>query len=66
LATVTGRIGYAVGGSTLLCLGRHAWAEKGISTSLVRVGVVFSDSHIHVGWAVGNGLEYAFDRYWSG
>jgi outer membrane immunogenic protein len=64
--TATGRIGYAVGPTLFYAKGGYAWADNEISASAVGVGTVFSESHIHSGWTVGGGLEYMFNRNWSG
>jgi outer membrane immunogenic protein len=64
--TATGRIGYAVGPTLFYAKGGYAWADNEISASVVGVGTVFSESHIHSGWTVGGGLEYMFNRNWSG
>ncbi len=53
LATVRGRVGYAMGSFLPYITGGAAFA--GITTSLVGV----SDEAVHTGWTAGGGVEYA-------
>jgi len=67
LATVTGRIGYAVQPQTLLYVkGGAAWARIDY-TDIDLTGIVFTPfagqaSATPIGWTVGGGLEYAVTR----
>ncbi len=58
LATVTGRIGYAMGRSLVYAKGGVAWGE--LQTD-VRFGglTVLSGDETHVGWTAGLGVEHA-------
>jgi len=58
LATVTGRIGYAMGRSLVYAKGGVAWGE--VSTGIGLGGIKILDGgETHVGWTAGAGFEHA-------
>jgi outer membrane immunogenic protein len=61
--SVTGRLGIAVDTWLLYAKGGYAWADN--EFSLTALGVTLSDSHVHSGWTVGGGAEWAFAGPWS-
>lgn len=64
LGTARARIGYAMDRALLYATGGVAWAH--VKAIEAPVGAVqFAPENYHVGWAIGGGLEYAFDPRWS-
>jgi outer membrane immunogenic protein len=62
LATVTGRVGYAMGRSLVYGLAGVAWAD--VNTNVGIVGVpILSGSETHVGWVAGFGFEHALSNH---
>ena len=57
LATVVGRLGYAMDRAMVYGLAGVAWGE--VETNSDAFGLQFSGSETHVGWVAGVGLEYA-------
>ena len=64
IATVTGRIGYAVNNSLFYVKGGGAWANLSHTQTLLSTVAVI-DSYTRSGWTVGAGWEYRFRRGWS-
>jgi outer membrane immunogenic protein len=64
LATVTGRIGFAVDRVLFYVKGGGAWAGEKHSWSGDFVTTEASETRF--GWLIGGGLEYAFAGNWSG
>jgi outer membrane immunogenic protein len=70
LGTARGRVGvtggnalfYATGG---LAYGRVSHQYNYDTTNIGNANALFSTSNESVGWTVGGGAEYAFDRHWS-
>jgi outer membrane immunogenic protein len=61
LATVTGRIGYAMGRSLVYAKGGIAWGE--VSTGVGIGGFTnFDGGETHVGWTAGAGFEHALSN----
>jgi outer membrane immunogenic protein len=60
-ATLTGRAGWTVDRALLYVKGGAAWAHDKITTT-----TPLSGSHTMSGWIIGGGVEYAFNRNWSG
>lgn len=58
LATVTGRIGYAMGRSLVYAKGGVAWGELQTDVSFGGINIL-SGSETHVGWTAGLGVEHA-------
>jgi outer membrane immunogenic protein len=68
LATVTGRVGYAVNNWLLYAKGGVAWSDVDYTAALVTAGVAapaFVVSDTRVGWIVGAGVEFGFWNNWS-
>jgi outer membrane immunogenic protein len=64
LATVTGRVGYAMGRSLVYGLAGVAWGD--VSTDVGIVGVsLLSGGETHVGWVAGFGFEHALSNHIS-
>ena len=63
IGTVRGRVGVAFDQVLLYGTGGFAFADNKISASAL--GVTFSDSKVHTGWAAGAGVEWMFARGWS-
>jgi outer membrane immunogenic protein len=63
LGTVRGRVGVAFQQVLLYGTGGFAWADNKLSASAL--GVTFSDSKVHTGWAAGAGVEWMFTPGWS-
>jgi outer membrane immunogenic protein len=64
LGTSRLRLGYAMDRTLLYATGGMAWAHVKANESSAGVLLVAPDTY-HVGWTIGGGLEYAFDRRWS-
>jgi outer membrane immunogenic protein len=58
LATVTARIGYAMGRSLVYAKGGVAWGELSTGVSLGGIKI-FDGGETHVGWTAGAGFEHA-------
>lgn len=58
LATVTGRIGYAMGRSLVYAKGGVAWGELQTDVSIGGINILSGDE-THVGWTAGLGVEHA-------
>jgi outer membrane immunogenic protein len=43
--------------------GGYGWAENQISATVL--GLTASESHMHSGWTIGGGAEFAFAGPWS-
>lgn len=69
IATLTGRLGYAVNNWMFFGKAGGAWAGfEGNSTTLNTVGVIVSNgtnSQTRNGWTIGTGAEWGFARNWS-
>jgi len=67
LASVTGRLGYAVDRTLLYAKGGVAWASEQHSAIGVFQGTQFDLEvpETRFGWTVGAGLQWAFSDYWS-
>jgi outer membrane immunogenic protein len=61
------RAGYAFNNVLAYATGGLAWANNELAASLTSGGVTarVSDEQMHVGYAVGGGLEWAFAPQWS-
>ena len=67
LASVTGRVGYAVGQFLGYGKGGVAWERDSYSTSVMANGLIDSQSgNTRSGWTLGVGGEYAFTNWLSG
>ncbi|HEX3115586.1 MAG TPA: outer membrane beta-barrel protein [Bradyrhizobium sp.] len=66
MATVTGRIGFAVNNNLLYVKGGYAGVNSHLAVSDVAPPFVGSgsDTHWHDGWTVGAGWEYGITRNW--
>ncbi len=66
MATVTGRIGFAVSNNLFYAKGGYAGANNRLSVSDIVPPSVGSGSatHWHNGWTVGAGWEYGLTRNW--
>jgi outer membrane immunogenic protein len=64
LATVTGRVGYAMGRTLLYGMGGVAWSDVHTHVSIVNVPLL-SGSATHTGWIAGFGFEYALSNHVS-
>jgi outer membrane immunogenic protein len=65
LATLTGRIGFAVEPTTLIyAKGGGAWVSDSTTFTLPG-GPIASSSYTASGWTAGGGLEHAFMPHWS-
>jgi outer membrane immunogenic protein len=62
-STVRGRVGYAAGPALLYVTGGLAFAD--VDYSVTAPGVTLSKSSIKTGYALGGGIEWAFDPNWS-
>lgn len=58
LATVTGRLGYAMGQSLIYVKGGVAWGDLQTDVTLGTVNIL-SGGETHVGWTAGLGFEHA-------
>lgn len=73
MGTVRGRLGYTVGEFLPYVTGGFAWGRMSMETnwllhqfnSIANLPYAASESHTHVGWALGAGFEYAFAEHWS-
>lgn len=61
--SVTGRLGVAVSNVLLYGKGGYAWADN--EFSLTALGITLAESHVHSGWTVGGGAEFAFAGPWT-
>jgi outer membrane immunogenic protein len=67
LASVTGRIGFAMDRALLYVKGGGAWARDDYDSFVTATGVAVANaSQSRSGWTLGGGLEYAFLGTWSG
>ncbi len=64
LATVTGRVGYAMGRTLLYGMAGAAWADASTHVGIVGIPLV-SGSATHNGWIAGFGFEYALSNHVS-
>jgi outer membrane immunogenic protein len=70
LASVTGRLGYAMDNVLVYAKGGVAWAGdkydvSGTFTNLAATSFLFQGPDTRVGWTAGAGLQWAFSRHWS-
>jgi outer membrane immunogenic protein len=69
IATVTGRLGYAVNNWMFFGKGGWAWAGfNGVSSTFNALGVNTNNNtnaQTRNGWTVGAGVEWGFDQHWS-
>jgi outer membrane immunogenic protein len=66
IASVTGRIGYAVDATLFYFKGGGAWASDKYDSRITATGVLTaSASETRTGWTVGGGFEYGFTPNWS-
>jgi outer membrane immunogenic protein len=67
LGTARARLGYAMDRTLLYVTAGMAWAHVKTNETIPVgvIGTVFAPDTYHVGWALGGGLEYAFDPRWS-
>src|SRR5262249_5659690 len=66
LASLRGRVGYAMGPWTPFATGGIAWANTRYSrTDLTTGNEDASPSNVRVGWTVGGGIDYRLDPRWS-
>ncbi|MBL6618194.1 MAG: carbohydrate porin [Reyranella sp.] len=66
LASLRGRVGYAMGPWTPFATGGIAWASTRYSrTDLTTGNEDASPSNVRVGWTVGGGVDYRLDSRWS-
>jgi len=73
MGTVRGRIGYAFDRFLPYVTGGFAWGRMSMDTSwllhqfnqVANLPFAGSESHTHLGWALGAGFEYAFAEHWS-
>ena len=69
IATLTGRLGYAMNNWMIFVKGGGAWAGFSSSTNTVTTGgAAFSSgssSETRDGWTVGTGVEWGFAPHWS-
>ena len=63
--SVTGRVGVAVDAWLLYAKGGYAWANNEFSLTPLGLGATLSELHVHSGWTVGGGAEWAFAGPWS-
>jgi len=63
LATVRGRVGYALNRFLVYATGGVAFA--GTTLTVRHDASQASDRQTHIGWTVGGGVEYAIDDHWS-
>ena len=61
LAMVTGKVGYAWGGSLLYAMGGVAWGDVDTDVSLAGVSIL-NGGDTHVGWVAGFGFEHAISN----
>ncbi len=61
------RAGYAVNSALIYATGGLAWANNEVTATLAGGGAAagISDEQMHVGYAVGGGVEWAFAPQWS-
>ena len=64
LATVTGRVGYAMGRSLVYGLAGVAWGDVDTNVSIVGIPIL-SGGETHVGWVAGFGFEHALSNHIS-
>jgi outer membrane immunogenic protein len=64
VATLTGRIGYAMGRTLLYGMGGVAWADVNTNVGIVGVSLL-SGSETHTGWVAGFGFEHALSKHVS-
>jgi len=68
MGTVRGRLGYATGSVLTYATAGFAWAQTESSIQPmygpISNGLATSD-HIHVGWTVGGGIEWALSSSWT-
>jgi outer membrane immunogenic protein len=63
--TVRGRLGYAADRWLLFVTGGLAWLNYRYDSTITPAGPGVSFSNTDMGWTVGGGVEYAFDKHWS-
>jgi outer membrane immunogenic protein len=64
LATVTGRVGYAMGRTLVYGMAGVAWADVNTNVSVVGIPLL-SGGDTHTGWIVGFGFEHALSHHVS-
>jgi outer membrane immunogenic protein len=67
LATITGRVGYAIDRSLLYANAGFAWADERYSAIRTSGGNAFNleGPKTRFAWTVGAGVEWAFSDYWA-
>lgn len=65
LATLTGRVGYAINNTLFYVKGGGAWAGDKFWDVADGVGTIANASETRSGWIVGGGVEYGFAPRWS-
>lgn len=69
IATLTGRLGYAVNNWMFFGKGGWAWAGfRGVSSTFNTLGINTNNdtnSQTRDGWTLGAGVEWGFDQHWS-
>lgn len=65
IATLRGRIGYAMDRVLIYLTGGAAWTHTSDNVVVNGSGTVFSASSTNTGWTIGGGGEFAFAQNWT-
>lgn len=67
LASLSGRLGYAIDRVLLYAKGGFAWAgdKYNVTGTFTQTPFNFEGSDTRTGWTAGGGVEWAFARHWS-
>ena len=66
IASIDGRLGYAIDRTLIYALGGVAWSDQSASLTNLTTGYGVSRSNTRTGYDVGGGVEYAFTNNWTG
>jgi outer membrane immunogenic protein len=66
IASIDGRLGYAMDRTLLYVLGGVAWDQQSASITNLTTGFAVNVSNTRTGYDIGGGVEYAFTPNWTG
>jgi outer membrane immunogenic protein len=65
IATIRGRIGYAMDRVLIYATGGAAFTHTSDNVTLTGTGTIFNESSTNTGWTIGGGVEGAFAENWT-
>jgi outer membrane immunogenic protein len=65
IATIRGRIGYAMDRVLLYATGGGAFTHTSDNVTATGIGTIFNASSTNPGWTIGAGAEWAFAQNWT-